>query len=251
MNEEELIRLIRKSMDDHEQDYGPDVWSSWTYHDKVNGVVDQAYTRDQIEKVWYQIIIAESDGVVDAVGDTHLKDINLNKSNGLTQINKQYTDEGEPSEASSAVQIWADNEGANTLQVPFHAERLRGDPSYNLKAGKTSGISGGTITPSAYSINTISGFGIYAYSGTGSNGTIAHGLGSAPKMIICKRTAGDTGDWNSWHSGLTSGAYYINFNTASAEVSNATVWNSTVPSSTEVSLGTYGAVNASGSDYVM
>ena len=123
--------------------------------------------------------------------------------------------------------------------------------SYNLKAGTTSGISGGTITPSAYSINTISGFGIYAYSGTGSNGTIAHGLGSAPKMIICKRTAGDTGDWNSWHSGLTSGAYYINFNTASAEVSNATVWNSTVPSSTEVSLGTYAAVNASGSDYVM
>tara|TARA_R110002020_G_scaffold314845_1_gene529997 strand:+ start:11 stop:883 length:873 start_codon:yes stop_codon:yes gene_type:complete len=135
MNEEELIRLIRKSMDDHEQDYGPDVWSSWTYHDKVNGVVDQTYTRDQIEKIWYQIIIAESDGVVDAVGDTHLKDINLNKSNGLTQINKQYTDEGESSEASSAFQIWADNEGVNTLQVPFHAERLRGDPSYNLKAG--------------------------------------------------------------------------------------------------------------------
>ena len=40
--------------------------------------------------------------------------------------------------------------------------------NWNWKAGTTSGISGGTITPSAYSINTTSGFGIYKYAGTGS-----------------------------------------------------------------------------------
>ena len=123
--------------------------------------------------------------------------------------------------------------------------------SWNWKAGTTSGISGGTITPSAYSINTTSGFGIYNYAGTGSNGTIAHGLSSAPKMVICKRIAGDTGDWNSWNEGMTSGSYYINLNTNGAEVSNTAVWNSTIPSSTVVSLGTYAAVNASGSTYIM
>ena len=79
--------------------------------------------------------------------------------------------------------------------------------NWNWKAGTTSGISGGTITPSAYSINTTSGFGIYKYAGTGSNGTIAHGLSSAPKMVICKRIAGDTGDWNSGNEGMTSGSY--------------------------------------------
>ena len=35
--------------------------------------------------------------------------------------------------------------------------------SWNWKAGTTSGLSGGTITPSAYSINTTAGFGIYKY----------------------------------------------------------------------------------------
>jgi len=123
--------------------------------------------------------------------------------------------------------------------------------SWSWKAGTTSGISGGTITPTGYSVNTTSGVGIYAYAGTGSNGTIAHGLSSAPQMVICKRIAGDTGDWNTWHKDLGGGTYYINLNTSSAKTSNAAVWNSTVPSDTLVSLGTYAAVNASGSDYVM
>jgi|TARA_R110001599_G_scaffold133757_2_gene311345 hypothetical protein len=119
------------------------------------------------------------------------------------------------------------------------------------KAGTTSGISGGTITPSAYSINTTSGVGIYKYTGTGSNGTIAHGLSTAPKMVIVKRLTVDTGDWNSWHKDLGGGTYYINLNTSSAKASNAAVWNSTEPSSTLISIGTYGATNTSGSDYIM
>ena len=87
--------------------------------------------------------------------------------------------------------------------------------------------------------------------GTGSNGTIAHGLSTAPKMVIVKRLTVDTGDWNSWHKDLGGGTYYINLNTSSAKASNAAVWNSTEPSSTLISIGTYGATNTSGSDYIM
>ena len=123
--------------------------------------------------------------------------------------------------------------------------------SWNWKMGTTSGISGGTITPSAYSINTTSGVGIYQYTGTGSNGTIAHGLSSTPDMVIVKRLTVDTGDWNSWHKDLGGGTYYINLNTSSAKASNAAVWNSTEPSSTLISIGTYGATNTSGSEYVL
>ena len=45
--------------------------------------------------------------------------------------------------------------------------------SWNWKAGTTSGISAGsqTITPSAYSINTTAGFGIYKWSRTGASTT--------------------------------------------------------------------------------
>ena len=61
--------------------------------------------------------------------------------------------------------------------------------AWNWKAGTTSGLSGGDITPSAYSINTTSGFGIYKYTGTGTAGnTIAHGLGATPAFMIMKRT---------------------------------------------------------------
>ena len=56
--------------------------------------------------------------------------------------------------------------------------------AWSWKAGTTSSISGGTITPSGVSISAASGFGIYKYTGTGSNGTIAHGLGTAPSLVI-------------------------------------------------------------------
>ena len=47
--------------------------------------------------------------------------------------------------------------------------------SRSWKAGTTSGLSGGTITPTSYSINTTSGIGMYQYDGSGTNGaTIPH-----------------------------------------------------------------------------
>ena len=144
-----------------------------------------------------------------------------------------------------------DADGFTVGTQGFINTNTNGYISYNWKAGTTSGISGGTITPSSYTINTTSGFGIYKYTGTGSNGTIAHGLSTAPKMVIVKRLTVDTGDWNSWHHNLGSGLNYINLNTSSAKASNAAVWNSTEPSSTLISIGTYGATNTSGSAYVL
>jgi len=134
MNEKDLIKLIREAMTEHEKNYGPDVWADWTYHDVANDIDDKPYTKREIEKIWYQIVLAESDGVVDAVGDTHLKEINLNKSNGLTQINKQYTDEG--SELDKNFVLWHHNqENKDVLPIPFKTAQLLSDPVYNLKAG--------------------------------------------------------------------------------------------------------------------
>ena len=53
----------------------------------------------------------------------------------------------------------------------------------------------GTITTSV-SVNEKAGFSIVSYSGTGSAGTIGHGLGKVPKWIITKRRTG-TEDWKS------------------------------------------------------
>tara|TARA_R100000234_G_scaffold110349_1_gene82687 strand:- start:111 stop:1157 length:1047 start_codon:yes stop_codon:yes gene_type:complete len=119
---------------------------------------------------------------------------------------------------------------------------------WSLKAGTTSGLSGGTITPSAYSINTTSKFGIYKYTGTGSNATIAHGLGVAPKVVWIKKTSGSE-DWRVWFTPIGN-TQYLTLNGTGAASTAASVWNSAIPTSTVFSIGTDGGVNTSGQTYV-
>ena len=119
---------------------------------------------------------------------------------------------------------------------------------WSLKAGTSSGLSGGTITPSAYSINTTSKFGIYKYTGTGSNATIAHGLGVAPKVVWIKKTSGSE-DWRVWFTPIGN-TQYLTLNTTGAASTAASVWNSAIPTSTVFSIGTDGGVNTSGQTYI-
>ena len=92
-------------------------------------------------------------------------------------------------------------------------------------------------------------FDVVTYTGTGSNRTIAHSLGSAPGCIIVKRTD-TTSDWQVYHNSLTSAAYSIQLNLTNAQASAPTVWNSTAPTSSVFSVGTDASVNASGGTYV-
>ena len=92
-------------------------------------------------------------------------------------------------------------------------------------------------------------FDVVTYTGTGSNRTIAHNLGSAPGCIIVKCTS-TTGGWQVYHRSLTSAAYQLELNTTSAEFSDPTIWNSTAPTSTEFSVGTNLGINGSGRTYV-
>ena len=115
--------------------------------------------------------------------------------------------------------------------------------AWNWKAGTTSGLSGGTITPSAYSINTTSGVGIYQYAGTSSNGTIAHGLGTAPECVIVKKfSAADS--WWVYHQGTGAGKYMV-LDTTAAPVTNSAAWNDSAPTDTLIHLGTAGNTNSS------
>jgi len=121
--------------------------------------------------------------------------------------------------------------------------------SWNWKAGTTTGLSGGTITPTAYSINTTSGFGIYQYTGNEVSGaTIAHGLGVTPQMIIVKRTQ-TTGDWMVYTEAVGNTKYLTLNGTASATAS-ASTWNNTSPTSTVFTLGDGSYGNADASTYI-
>ena len=120
------------------------------------------------------------------------------------------------------------------------------------KFGTTSGLSGGTITPSSYSINAAAGMGIYKYSGTGSAGTIAHGLGKQVSSIWVKRT--DTSsNWQVYHRdgfGYGGATRFTKLNQTSTPATSSTRWNDTEPTTTLFSLGTDNDINASGGTYV-
>jgi hypothetical protein len=120
--------------------------------------------------------------------------------------------------------------------------------AWNWNAGGSNATNtAGTIT-STVRANTTSGFSIVTYTGTGANATVGHGLGVAPQMVIAKdrQTANP---WLVWHTGI-AGTEYLIFNTTAAKGTLATVWNSTIPTSTVFSLGSDGNVNPSGKNCV-
>lgn len=117
--------------------------------------------------------------------------------------------------------------------------------------GSTSSNTNGTIT-STVSVNATAGFSVVTYTGTGANATVGHGLGVAPSMIIVKsRSQGGTAtySWAVWHSAL-AGTEYLLLNGTAAKATAATVWNSTVPTSSVFSLGTDSIANGNTVTYV-
>ena len=120
--------------------------------------------------------------------------------------------------------------------------------SWNWKAnGAGSSNTDGSIT-STVSASATSGFSIVKYVGTGSNATIGHGLGAVPSVVFVKKTSG-TGDWIGYFKALGN-TKNARFNTTDAADTNSTVWNSTTPTSSVFSVGTFGETNGSGDTFV-
>jgi len=125
-----------------------------------------------------------------------------------------------------------------------------GIAAWNWKAGNAQGSSNtdGTINTTYTSVNTTAGFSISKYVGTGSNGTIGHGLGAVPKWIVVKNL--DTSDsWNVYHTDMGNGKRLL-LDTNGAANTNSTPWNDTSPTSSLFSVGTNTGTNKSGSNLI-
>ena len=124
--------------------------------------------------------------------------------------------------------------------------------AWNWKAGGSGSANTSGSTNSTVSVNTTAGFSIVSYTGTGSNATIGHGLGVAPKMIIIKNRSQSNG-WivghekldatNPWHK-------YMELNSTNAAQDLNTIWNDTAPTSTLFTVGTEAAVNNNGNNFI-
>jgi len=107
---------------------------------------------------------------------------------------------------------------------------------WKCNGGTTASNTDGTIT-STVQANTTAGFSIITYTGTGSVGTIGHGLGVAPKMLIVKNRTTAL-DWAIYHKDLTDDGYVVAFNNTDAQADSGTNrWNHTAPTSSVIHIG--------------
>ena len=119
---------------------------------------------------------------------------------------------------------------------------------WNWKMGTTSGLTGGTLTPDAYSYNATAGQGIYEYTGDLSAHTISHGLGVTPEFMLNKRMGGSQ-EWKVYHvyNGPTK---FMVLDQADAVATNSNIWDDTAPTSTVFTIGSEISAAASYVQYV-
>ena len=128
---------------------------------------------------------------------------------------------------------------------------------FNAGSGsETSGTGTGSITNVAYKANTGSGFSIVKYTGSGSNGTVTHGLNSAPELIIVKSRSTSGSNWSVYTS-TTGNTKYLKLHSSDAAKTpsqdgygSGTFWNETDPTSSVFSLGTINDTNKSGDNFI-
>jgi hypothetical protein len=99
--------------------------------------------------------------------------------------------------------------------------------------GTTSSNTAGSQT-STVSVNASAGFSIATFTCTGVNvnGTVGHGLGVAPKLIITK-SRGSGSNWVVYHSSVSTDVNkFLRLNDTSATVTLSNVWGDALPTST-------------------
>ena len=159
-----------------------------------------------------------------------------------------YSNSGE-AEATSSTRVTAFGSDGFSLGTDDNVNmNSQNFVSWNWKAGTSftndaSATGIGTID-SAGSVNTNSGFSIVSWTGTGSAGTIKHGLSTVPKMIIVKTRSTDN-IWSVYHVGLGN-TKYMQLNEPDPSTDNDTYWSDTTPTSSVFSVGTASGVNGSG-----
>ena len=165
-----------------------------------------------------------------------------------------FTNEARPEETASYVTAFnsdgftlgTGNSDVNANNNTYASWNWKAGTSFTNDASST-GI--GTID-STGSFNNTPGFSIVSYTGTGSNGTVKHGLNSVVKLIILKnRTTGR--NWQILHHKNTTApaTQQLEFYTDATATVTAQ-WNSIMPTSSVFSIGTNHSTNKSGDSFI-
>ena len=134
---------------------------------------------------------------------------------------------------------------ANTVLL-IHSDTSNGSTTFTDSSGATKNTTG-SIT-SYVAANPTYGQSIVSYTGSGTTGTVGHGLSGTPEMYIVKnRDAAD--DWAVYHEDVGNDKR-LGLNAAGAETATNN-WNSTSPTSSVFTVyGGENRVNDSGEKYI-
>ena len=121
--------------------------------------------------------------------------------------------------------------------------------AWNWKAnGSGSANTDGTID-STVSVNADAGFSIVSFEGTGSDGSVGHGLGVTPSVVIFKNRDVDTTNW-SVQSPLFGNRVELNLNNSGDDSTDSRLGDSDNWSSTIFKVNTYDDQNKSGDEII-
>ena len=179
-------------------------------------------------------------------GNTNAHQIS-NTVSGLTKV-LETNDQG----AENTVTNGVTSVGANTFALgsnSYYNQNTISFVSWNwLAGGSASSNSDGSVT-SSVSANTTAGFSIITYTGTGSVGTIGHGLNSAPELVIL-RNREVASSWWTWGELLGNVNILELQSTAAINNPNGNYHNDTMPTSSVISFGSDGQVSGSGQSHI-
>ena len=124
--------------------------------------------------------------------------------------------------------------------------------AWNWLAGtafsNSAGSNGATIASSG-SVNTSAGFSIVSYTGSGSNGTVLHGLSSAPEIIFFKKREVST-SWMVYNKTIGNNRFlYLDLPNGQTGT-DSTYFNNLDPTDSVINLGTYHRNNSSTEPYI-
>ena len=103
------------------------------------------------------------------------------------------------------------------------------------------GITDGSIALTGASVNQEAGFSIVSYTSTGSAGTVGHGLGKKPKVVLIKRRTGASTNWPMWFDGVSTNTdKVLQLNLLNPEAAAAVFFNSGDTTTTTFPLGSGG-----------
>jgi len=135
----------------------------------------------------------------------------------------------------------------STAVNPFDAFCVDGTPHMSASAA---GITEGTISLGAATVNRKAGFSMIKYTGTGSAGaTVGHGLNRRPRIIFFRNQNAENHDWNVYYNtpnGYGAGVRHLQLNTNIAGTYATNKYNSTPANTTVITLGTAADDNQSG-----